>query len=77
MEGPTRFIFFIWVIGAGASHLTEAVGDGPHLISMRERIRLVEGSLSINANLQIGTQISVRIPLPAEASANRIRSAAR
>jgi signal transduction histidine kinase len=74
---PNEIHLFIWGLGVTAGRISEAGGDGPDLISMRERVRLVEGSLSISSNLQIGMQFSVRVPLPAGASAIRSRSAAR
>lgn len=38
-------------------------GRGLGLISMRERLRLVEGHLSIESQPSRGTQIRVRVPL--------------
>jgi signal transduction histidine kinase len=38
---------------------------GLGLISMKERVHLVEGRLSIRSDSQTGTEISVRVPLPA------------
>jgi signal transduction histidine kinase len=35
------------------------------LISMRERVRLVRGHISVESKLGQGTKVSVRIPLPA------------
>jgi len=38
-------------------------GKGLGLISMKERLKLVDGQLSINSKLQVGTTIHARVPL--------------
>jgi PAS domain S-box-containing protein len=49
--------------------VTEAEGRGLGLISMRERILALEGTLSIQSKAMKGTQVSVRVPLKLAASA--------
>jgi PAS domain S-box-containing protein len=49
--------------GTGFSPESVLVEAGIGLISMRERLRLVGGHLSVESGLSLGTQIHVRIPL--------------
>jgi len=42
-------------------------GDGLGLISMRERVRLMKGTISVRSKPKFGTEISVRVPLQGEA----------
>jgi len=51
--------------GAGFSPESAEGGTGLGLISMRERLRVVGGQLSIESEPSNGTRIRVRIPLPA------------
>ena len=45
-------------------------GHGLGLVSMEERIKLVDGELSIESQRQRGTTIHVRVPLPRSQSAD-------
>ena len=47
---------------------------GLGLISMRERVRLAEGTISITSKPESGTEVSVRVPLPAEAQTEQANS---
>ena len=47
-------------------------GRGLGLISMRERVSLVKGTISISSKLMDGTEISVRVPADAGESANQV-----
>ncbi|MGA8489746.1 MAG: PAS domain-containing protein [Terriglobales bacterium] len=47
-------------------------GRGLGLISMRERVSLVKGTISIASRLMRGTEISVRIPVDTGSAANQI-----
>jgi signal transduction histidine kinase len=48
----------------------EAVkGQGLGLASMKERMKLVEGELSINSQLQQGTTIRARVPFDSKSRA--------
>jgi signal transduction histidine kinase len=49
---------------------------GIGLISMRERVSLVKGTISINSKPAAGTEINVRIPLSADAVADRVSATA-
>jgi signal transduction histidine kinase len=49
--------------GTGFSPKSARVESGIGLISMRERLRLVGGHLSVESGASFGTQIHVRIPL--------------
>jgi len=46
-------------------------GLGLGLVSMRERVNLLKGTISIRTQPNFGTEITVRIPLVAEASASQ------
>jgi signal transduction histidine kinase len=51
--------------GVGFSHKSAQAKGGLGLISMRERLQLVGGQLAVESKPSHGTQIRVRIPLPA------------
>jgi signal transduction histidine kinase len=57
-------------VGFDPAELTEGAGIG--LISMRERLRLVGGDLSLESMLAQGTRIHVRIPLSGTATQRAI-----
>jgi PAS domain S-box-containing protein len=50
--------------GKGFDPLAVMHGEGIGLTSMRERVRLVNGTISINSKPSSGTTIYVRVPLP-------------
>jgi PAS domain S-box-containing protein len=52
--------------GVGFDPATAMYNEGIGLMSIRERVSLVKGSLSISSQPQRGTEITVRVPLPAE-----------
>src|SRR5262249_15697979 len=58
---------------SGTGFDTEAAsqGQGLGLTSMRERVRLVNGTISIESNSTEGTTIHVRVPLPSNQDARR------
>ncbi len=49
--------------GRGFDPLVESAVDGVGLISMRERVRLVEGHLTLTSKPGQGTSVAVRVPL--------------
>jgi len=51
--------------GRGFDPQASAVGSGLGLISMRERVHLVNGTISIESLPQWGTAIRARVPVPA------------
>jgi PAS domain S-box-containing protein len=57
--------------GKGFDEQEALQGKGLGLISMRERVRLVNGSITFHSKPMGGTQIYVRIPLSEEASSVR------
>ena len=82
-SGASRFAVHLWgtpgeihlmVSDAGAGFDVEAAmkGRGLGLVSMQERIRLVNGAISITSKLMRGTEIRVRVPVRAESTINRI-----
>ena len=48
---------------------------GLGLISMQERVKLVQGTISIRSKLQSGTEVSVRVPLSAETQTGQAKMA--
>lgn len=52
--------------GRGFDVEAPSTNKGLGLISMRERLRLVGGSISIDSRLSLGTQIDARVPLAPE-----------
>ena len=62
---------------SGAGFDPELVKDtqGLGLISMRERVRLVKGTISIRSKPQFGTEINVRVPLSAGAQTEKTKLA--
>jgi signal transduction histidine kinase len=54
---------------SGVGYEPELAKDTPGLglMSMRERVRLVKGTISITSKPQSGTEINVRVPLQAGA----------
>jgi len=82
-SGASRFAVHLWgtpgeihlmVSDAGAGFDVGAAmkGRGLGLVSMQERIRLVNGAISITSKLMRGTEIRVRVPVRAESTVNRI-----
>ena len=53
--------------GSGFDSVATAGNSSLGLVSMRERVRLVQGQISILSNQGEGTKIEVRVPLPARA----------
>jgi len=53
------------IVDRGRGFDPKATGTGLGLVSMRERVRLVRGELSIDSRPGGGTKIQVRAPLPA------------
>ena len=62
---------------SGVGFDPELIKDTPglELISMQERVRLVEGTISITSRPQSGTEINVRIPLSAGADRAKLAGA--
>jgi PAS domain S-box-containing protein len=60
MEGPHAVVMRIadngWGFDASAAH------DGIGLVTMRERVRLVGGTLAVESGIRLGTRITVEIP---------------
>jgi len=61
--------------GRGFDPDATASGDGLGLVSMRERVNLLKGTISIVSKAKHGTEITVRIPLVAETGASQHASA--
>jgi PAS domain S-box-containing protein len=57
--------------GTGFSREAAMSGSGLGLVSMRERVRLVNGTIVINSNPQHGTSINVRVPIGLEEESQR------
>ena len=52
--------------GKGFDVQTALQGKGLGLTSMRERVRLVNGTITIDSKVMVGTTIQVRVPIPLE-----------
>ena len=61
--------------GNGFDPETAAGGQGLGLVSMRERVNMLRGTISILSKPKFGTEITVRIPLVAETGASQRASA--
>ena len=61
--GPDAVCLRISDSGAGFEHPSARGGEGLGFVSMRERVRLVGGDLSVQSEPSRGTRIEVRVPL--------------
>ena len=59
-------------VGVGFDMERAAQSNGLGLTSMRERVRLLNGTISIDSKPNQGTRIYVRLPLPSEAISHRL-----
>ena len=57
--------------GVGFDPKTASHGKGLGLVSMQERLKLVQGQLSIDSRCNLGTTIHARVPVPANGGATR------
>ena len=60
----TVLVLTIADCGRGFKQAGAAIQDGLGLASMRERLRLVDGDLTVASQLSQGTTITARVPLP-------------
>ena len=60
---PDEIHLIVRDAGIGFNSETAAKGRGLGLFSMSERVKLVNGSISVNSRLQEGTEIHVRVPV--------------
>ena len=60
---PGEILLAVHDSGVGFDPEKAISGKGLGLISMKERLKLVDGQLSINSKLQVGTTIHARVPL--------------
>jgi PAS domain S-box-containing protein len=67
---PGEFELTIRDCGRGFDPHTAMRGRGLGLTSMRERVDLVKGTISISSGPTSGTEIKIRVPNPAEACTN-------
>jgi PAS domain S-box-containing protein len=58
--------------GTGFNPVMALLGDGIGLMSMRERVSLVKGSISIRSKPRGGTEIRVRVPIAAPPEADHL-----
>jgi signal transduction histidine kinase len=70
---PTEIHLTVRDPGVGFEPELAKETQGLGLISMRERIRLVKGTISITSKTQSGTEISVCVPLSAVAQAEQAK----
>jgi PAS domain S-box-containing protein len=69
-EGPSEVHLLVSDSGSGFDVQAALRGKGSGLTSMRERVRLVNGTIAIDSKPMAGTRINVRVPL-SEQSASR------
>ena len=50
--------------GKGFDAGTAGIGEGLGLLSMRERVRLVDGQIRWQSAAGVGTRVDVQVPLP-------------
>ena len=72
---PTEIQLIVRDSGVGFDPELAKDTQGLGLISMQERVRLVKGTISITSKPQSGTEINVRVPLPAGAQTERAKLA--
>jgi PAS domain S-box-containing protein len=70
-EDPGEIHLVIGDLGRGFDVEAASQGKGLGLTSMRERVRLVNGTISIESKPMRGTTIHVRVPLESEHAAKR------
>ena len=68
-SGEIHLIVRDW--GKGFNVEAALQGSGLGLTSMRERVRLVSGTITIDSEPQRGTSIHVRVPIPSEPASER------
>ncbi len=74
-EYPTEIHLVISDSGRGFSLEDALQGVGLGLNSMRERVRLIDGTISIESKPMGGTTISVRVPLESQEGSQRVTQA--
>jgi PAS domain S-box-containing protein len=72
---PTEIQLTIRDSGAGFDPELARTTQGLGLISMRERVKLVNGTISITSRPLSGTEVSVRVPLPAGTQTEQAKKA--
>ena len=72
---PTEIRLIVRDSGVGFDPELVKDTQGLGLVSMRERVRLVNGTISVTSGPQSGTEINVRVPLSAGAQTNQTKLA--
>lgn len=70
-EDPGEIHLIISDSGRGFDSDAAMQGPGLGLVSMRERVRLVNGTIAVESMLNGGTTIHVRVPLPPAENSER------
>jgi PAS domain S-box-containing protein len=70
-EEPGEIHFIVSDLGRGFDVEAVKQGKGLGLISMRERVRLVNGTISIESKPMAGTTVHVRVPLESKYGSQR------
>jgi len=70
-ETPGEIHMIVIDTGTGFNVEVASQGSGLGLTSMRERVRLVNGTITIDSGPQLGTNIHVRVPIPPEQDSER------
>ena len=72
LEDSGQIHLIVHDAGCGFDVSSAMQGSGLGLISMSERVRLVNGSITIDSKPGAGTSIHVRVPLGSEPSEQRL-----
>jgi PAS domain S-box-containing protein len=74
-ESPTEIQLTVRDSGVGFDPELAGNTPGLGLVSMLERVKLVKGTISITSRPQTGTEVSVRVPLPAGTQTDQAKTA--
>jgi len=72
---PTEIQLTVRDSGVGFDPKLAMSAQGLGLISMLERVKLVQGTISISSRPRSGTEVSVRVPLPAGTQTDQAKTA--
>jgi PAS domain S-box-containing protein len=72
---PTEILLTVRDSGVGFDPKLAMSTQGLGLISMLERVKLVQGTISISSRPRSGTEVSVRVPLPAGTQTDQAKTA--
>ena len=68
-----KFAYGSWMLVWASDPAVRTTSAGIGLVSMRERLRLVGGTLSVQSEPMRGTEILAAVPLSASGNATHVR----